>query len=98
MKLLGLLGDDILGSGFSFDIHIRRGALAFVCGEETALMASIMGHRGMPKPRPPFPATSGLWGKPTNINNVKSYAMTPRIIHRGARWFASIGTPKSPGT
>jgi NADH-quinone oxidoreductase subunit F len=94
----GLLGQDILGSGFDFDIQIKEGAGAFVCGEETALIASIEGERGEPRPRPPFPVVSGLWGKPTSINNVKSYAMTPRIIQRGARWFTSIGTPKSPGT
>lgn len=94
----GLLGQDVLSSGFTFNIEIKEGAGAFVCGEETALIASIEGRRGEPRPRPPFPVVSGLWGKPTNINNVKSYAMTPRIIHRGAKWFASIGTPKSPGT
>ena len=94
----GLLGDNILGSGFSFNIQVKEGAGAFVCGEETALIASIEGRRGEPRPRPPFPAVSGLWGKPTNINNVKSYAMSPRIILNGARWFAGIGTPKSPGT
>ena len=94
----GLLGQNILGSGFSFDIELKEGAGAFVCGEETALMASIEGRRGEPRPRPPFPAVAGLWGKPSNINNVKSYAMTPRIILKGARWFAGIGSPKSPGT
>jgi len=94
----GLLGQNILGSGFSLNIAIKEGAGAFVCGEETALIASIEGRRGEPRPRPPFPAVSGLWGKPTNINNVKSYASTPRIILRGAKWFAGIGTPKSPGT
>lgn len=94
----GVLGEDILGTGFAFDLQIKEGAGAFVCGEETALIASIEGQRGEPRPRPPFPAVSGLWGKPTNINNVKSYAMTPRIVLRGARWFASVGTPKSPGT
>ncbi|MGA2500933.1 MAG: NuoF family protein, partial [Tepidisphaeraceae bacterium] len=95
---LGLLGDNILGTGVSFNIQIKEGAGAFVCGEETALIASIEGRRGEPRPRPPFPAVSGLWGKPTNINNVKSYAMSPRIILNGAKWFAGIGTPKSPGT
>ncbi|MCC7146855.1 MAG: FAD-dependent oxidoreductase [Phycisphaeraceae bacterium] len=94
----GLLGQNILGSEFSFDIEIKEGAGAFVCGEETALIASIEGRRGEPRPRPPYPVASGLWGKPTNINNVKSYAMTPRIVLRGAKWFSSIGTPKSPGT
>jgi NADH-quinone oxidoreductase subunit F len=94
----GLLGENILGTDFSFDLHLKEGAGAFVCGEETALMASIEGRRGEPRPRPPFPAVSGLWGKPSNINNVKSYAMTPQIILRGAQWFSSIGTPKSPGT
>jgi len=94
----GFLGKDILGSGFDFVVHIKEGAGAFVCGEETALMASIEGRRGMPRPRPPFPAQSGLEGKPTNINNVKSLASIPIIIDRGADWFASIGTEKSKGT
>ena len=94
----GLLGDNILGSGFSFNIELKEGAGAFVCGEETALIASIEGKRGEPRPRPPFPAVSGLWGKPTNINNVKSYAISPGIILNGAKWFASIGSPSSPGT
>jgi NADH-quinone oxidoreductase subunit F len=94
----GLLGDDILGSGFSFHLKIKEGAGAFVCGEETALIASIEGRRGEPRPRPPFPAVSGLWGKPTNNNNVKSYANVPQIILRGADWFSRIGTPRSPGT
>ncbi len=94
----GFLGEDILGTGFSFDIELKEGAGAFVCGEETALMASIEGRRGMPRPRPPFPATSGLWGKPTNINNVKSYATVPQIILKGADWFASMGTERSKGT
>jgi NADH-quinone oxidoreductase subunit F len=94
----GLLGDNILGSDFSFKLHIKEGAGAFVCGEETALIASIEGRRGEPRPRPPFPAVSGLWGKPTNNNNVKSYANVPQIIARGAEWFSSIGTPRSPGT
>jgi len=94
----GLLGDDILGSGFDFHLHIKEGAGAFVCGEETALIASIEGRRGEPRPRPPFPSVSGLWGKPTNNNNVKSYANVPQIIKNGADWFASIGTPRSPGT
>ncbi len=94
----GLLGDHILGTDFDFDIELKEGAGAFVCGEETALMASIEGKRGEPRPRPPFPATSGLWGKPTNINNVKSYAFVPQIILRGADWFASMGTRRSKGT
>ncbi len=93
-----LLGDNILGSGFSFDIVLKRGAGAFVCGEETALMASIMGKRGMPIPRPPYPAISGLWGKPTNINNVKTFAAIPRIFEKGADWFSSIGTADASGT
>lgn len=97
-KEYGLLGDHILGSDFSFDIDIKEGAGAFVCGEETALMASIEGRRGEPRPRPPFPAEKGLWGKPTNINNVKSYALTPQIILNGSEWFSSIGTEKSKGT
>ncbi len=94
----GLLGENILGSKFSFDLAVKEGAGAFVCGEETALLASIEGRRGEPRPRPPFPAVSGLWGKPTNLNNVKSYAMTPQIILNGAEWFAGIGSPQSPGT
>jgi len=92
------LGKDILGSGFDFDVHIKEGAGAFVCGEETALMASIESRRGMPRPRPPFPAQSGLEGKPTTINNVKSLTSVPVIIDRGADWFAGIGTEKSKGT
>ncbi|MDD5094785.1 MAG: NAD(P)H-dependent oxidoreductase subunit E, partial [Dehalococcoidia bacterium] len=93
----GFLGENILGSTFSFMVHIKAGAGAFVCGEETALMASIEGKRGMPRPRPPFPAERGLWGKPTNINNVKSLASVPVIINKGAEWYASIGTEKSKG-
>jgi NADH-quinone oxidoreductase subunit F len=92
------LGENMLGSNFSLRIHVKEGAGAFVCGEETALMASIEGKRGMPRPRPPFPAQSGLWGKPTNINNVKSLATVPVIIARGADWYARIGTEKSKGT
>lgn len=95
---LGLLGKDILGSGFNFKVKIKEGAGAFVCGEETALLASIEGKRGMPRPRPPFPAVSGLWGKPTNINNVETFANVPQIITNGADWYASIGTEKSKGT
>jgi len=94
----GLLGDNILGSGHSFDLMLKEGAGAFVCGEETALMASIEGRRGEPRPRPPFPAVSGLWGQPSNINNVKSYANVPQIILKGADWFSSIGTQRSKGT
>jgi NADH-quinone oxidoreductase subunit F len=94
----GLLGENILGSGFSFDLKVKEGAGAFVCGEETALMASIEGKRGEPRPRPPFPAVAGLWAKPSNVNNVKSYAMSPQIILKGAAWFKAIGPEKSPGT
>jgi NADH-quinone oxidoreductase subunit F len=94
----GFLGKNILGSRFNFAVHIKEGAGAFVCGEETALMASIEGRRGMPRSRPPFPAQSGLWGKPTTINNVKSLASIPVIISKGADWYASIGTEKSKGT
>ncbi|HEY3291587.1 MAG TPA: NADH-quinone oxidoreductase subunit NuoF [Anaerolineae bacterium] len=95
---LGLLGENILGSGFSFDLEVRIGAGAFVCGEETALMASIEGKRGEPRPRPPFPAVSGLWAKPSNVNNVETYANVPQIVLRGAKWYASMGTEKSKGT
>jgi len=94
----GLLGDDILGSGFSFHLKMKEGAGAFVCGEETALLASIEGQRGMPRPRPPFPAQKGLWGRPTCINNVETLANVPAIILRGADWFAAMGTEKSKGT
>lgn len=94
----GFLGENILGSDFSFDIEVRMGAGAFVCGEETALMASIEGRRGEPRPRPPFPSVRGLWGRPTNINNVETYANVPQIILRGADWFAGMGTEKSKGT
>ncbi|MFP4029163.1 MAG: NADH-quinone oxidoreductase subunit NuoF [Candidatus Brocadiia bacterium] len=93
-----LLGDDILGSGFDFEIQLKKGAGAFVCGEETALLASIEGRRGMPRTRPPFPAQEGLWGHPTNINNVETLANVPRILLRGADWFAERGTEKSRGT
>ena len=95
---LGLLGKDIFGTGFNFDLEIRLGAGAFVCGEETALMTSIEGNRGEPRPRPPFPAVKGLFGKPTVLNNVETYANIPRIILLGADWFSSIGTEKSKGT
>jgi NADH-quinone oxidoreductase subunit F/NADP-reducing hydrogenase subunit HndC len=94
----GFLGENILGSDFSFDTTIREGAGAFVCGEETALMASLEGRRGMPRPRPPFPAVSGLWAKPSNINNVKTLSSVPVIINRGADWYASIGTEQSKGS
>ena len=94
----GLLGKDIFGSGFDFDLDIRLGAGAFVCGEETALMTSIEGHRGEPRPRPPFPAVKGLFGKPTVLNNVETYANIAQIILKGADWFTSMGTEKSKGT
>jgi NADH:ubiquinone oxidoreductase subunit F (NADH-binding)/(2Fe-2S) ferredoxin len=94
----GFLGENILSSEFSFKLHVDKGAGAFVCGEETALMASIEGSRGMPRPRPPFPAQSGLWGKPTNINNVKTLATVPVIIDRGGKWYSQFGTEKSSGT
>ena len=97
-KEMELLGDDIFGSGFSFNIDLRLGAGAFVCGEETALMVSIEGNRGEPRPRPPFPAQKGLFGKPTILNNVETYANIPQIIMNGADWFASMGTEKSKGT
>ena len=98
MEESGLLGENILGSGFKFRLHIKEGAGAFVCGEETAMMASIEGNRGMPRPRPPFPAQSGLWGMPTNINNVETWANVSAIIQKGANWYASYGTEKSKGT
>ena len=98
MEEKGLLGDNIMGSGFSFRAHIRLGAGAFVCGEETALLNSIEGKRGMPRPRPPFPAVSGLWGKPTIVNNVETLACVPFILREGATEFASVGTEKSKGT
>ena len=94
----GLLGTDIFGTGFNFDMHIRLGAGAFVCGEETALMTSIEGNRGEPRPRPPFPAESGLYRRPTVLNNVETYANIPQIILNGPEWFASMGTEKSKGT
>lgn len=98
MKSVGLLGENILGTGFNFNIHISRGAGAFVCGEETALIASIEGRVGEPRQRPPFPAVHGLWKKPTNINNVETWANIPIIINKGAEWFAGIGTERSKGT
>ena len=94
----GLLGENILDTGFSFDLSIYQGAGAFVCGEETALMRSIEGKRGMPRPRPPFPAVAGLWNRPTVLNNVETWANVPQIIRRGGDWYASIGTEKSKGT
>ncbi|MGB2764859.1 MAG: NADH-quinone oxidoreductase subunit NuoF [Candidatus Aminicenantaceae bacterium] len=97
-KKLGLLGKSILGSEFQFDIHIFKGAGAFVSGEETSLMASIEGRRAFPRQRPPFPAQEGLWGKPTNINNVETWANVPLIINKGAEWYSQIGTKKSKGT
>ncbi len=97
-RAVGLLGKDILGSGFDFDIYVRLGAGAFVCGEETALMTSIEGHRGEPRPRPPFPAVKGLFGKPTILNNVETWANVNPIITKGAAWYSSIGTETSKGT
>jgi NADH-quinone oxidoreductase subunit F/NAD(P)H dehydrogenase (quinone)/NADP-reducing hydrogenase subunit HndC len=94
----GLLGEDILGSGFDFDIEVYQGAGAFVCGEETALMRSIEGKRGMPRPRPPFPAHKGLWEKPTILNNVETLANVPQIMLKGGEWYASVGTETSKGT
>lgn len=94
----GLLGKNIFDSGFDFDVHVRLGAGAFVCGEETALMTSIEGNRGEPRPRPPYPAVKGLFGKPTTENNVETFANIPQIILKGADWFASMGTEKSKGT
>jgi len=89
---------NIFGKDFSFDLEVRKGAGAFVCGEETALIASIEGKRGEPRPRPPFPAVKGVWGKPTNNNNVETYAVVPQIILKGAEWYSSMGTEKSKGT
>ncbi len=97
-KEYGLLGDNILGTDFSFDLELRLGAGAFVCGEETALIASAEGKRGMPKPRPPFPATKGLWKRPTVINNVETFANIPFIIYKGGDWYSKIGIDKSTGT
>lgn len=97
-RTIGVLGDNIFESGFSFDIEIRLGAGAFVCGEETALITSIEGNRGEPIPRPPFPAVKGLFGKPTIVNNVETYANIPQIILRGPEWYTSMGTPGNPGT
>ncbi|WGS64844.1 NADH-quinone oxidoreductase subunit NuoF [Marinitoga aeolica] len=97
-KEYGLLGENIFGTNFSFDLEIRLGAGAFVCGEETALLASIEGYRGEPRTKPPFPANKGLWGKPTIINNVETFANIAPIMLKGAKWFRSLGTEKSPGT
>jgi NADH-quinone oxidoreductase subunit F/NADP-reducing hydrogenase subunit HndC len=97
-KELGLLGENILGKGFDLDLEIKKGAGAFVCGEETSLIASIEGKRGMPRTRPPYPAISGLWGKPTCINNVETLANIPIIIEKGAEYYSSIGTKGSKGT
>ena len=94
----GLIGNNILNTGFNFKVNIKEGAGAFVCGEETALLASIEGERGMPRPRPPFPAVKGLWGKPTCINNVETFGNVPLILRRGADWFSSVGTEGSKGT
>ena len=97
-RSLGLLGANILGSGFDFDVEVYRGAGAFVCGEETALMTSIEGRRGTPRPRPPFPAIQGLWKKPTILNNVETFANIPQIIFNGGKWYAGVGTTRSKGT
>ena len=97
-KEIGFLGNRILGTNFTLDIEVFQGSGAFVCGEETALIQSIQGQRGMPQPRPPYPTQSGLWGNPTVINNVKTFATIPTIVERGARWYRGIGTEKSPGT
>jgi len=98
MNDLGFLGENILNSGFSFEIRLKEGAGAFVCGEETALIASIEGQRGMPRSRPPFPATSGLYGNPTNINNVETLATVPNILREGGDWYSGFGTKTSKGT
>ena len=95
---LGILGDNILGTGFSFHLHINRGAGAFVCGEGSALTASIEGKRGMPRVKPPRTVEKGLFGKPTVLNNVETYANVPMIVKHGADWYTGIGTPESPGT
>jgi NADH-quinone oxidoreductase subunit F len=94
----GFIGKDILGSGYDLEVHVHQGAGAYICGEETALLESIEGKRGMPRFKPPFPATHGLYGKPTVVNNVETLSNIPHIINRGAEWYASIGTPKSSGT
>jgi NADH-quinone oxidoreductase subunit F len=97
-EAVGLLGDNILGTDFNFRLHVSQGSGAFVCGEETALIHSIEGKRGEPRPRPPFPAHSGLWGKPSVLNNVETYGNVPSILRKGADWFRELGTEKSPGT
>ncbi len=97
-RAYGLLGEDIFGSGFDFDLHIHTGAGAYICGEETALIESIEGNRGEPRPRPPYPTNAGLWQKPTLVNNVETLANIPAIIRNGAAWYKAIGTPSSPGT
>ncbi len=97
-RSLGLLGKNILGTGFNFDVQINRGAGAFVCGEETALLASIEGRVGEPVTRPPYPAEEGLWDRPTVINNVETWANVPHIIDQGAQWYAKVGVPHSTGT
>jgi len=97
-KAYGLLGENIFDTGFSFDLHIHAGAGAYICGEETALIESIEGNRGEPRPRPPYPTTAGLWQKPTLVNNVETLANIPAIIRNGAAWYKAIGTPSSPGT
>jgi NADP-reducing hydrogenase subunit HndC len=94
----GLLGEGIFGTEFSFDLHVHAGAGAYICGEETALIESIEGNRGEPRPRPPYPTTAGLWQKPTLVNNVETLANIPAIIRNGADWYKAIGTPSSPGT
>ena len=97
-KDYGILGENIFGTDFDFDIEIRLGAGAFVCGEETALLESIEGKRGQPRVKPPYPAQAGLWGKPTLINNVETYSNIAQIILNGAEWYSSIGTKNSKGT
>ena len=97
-RAAGLLGNNILGTDFSFNVEIRLGAGAFVCGEETALIASVEGRRGTPSPRPPYPSVKGLWGQPTMINNVESLANMCQIVLRGGEWFSGIGMGKSTGT
>lgn len=97
-KAYGFIGNDLFGSGFDFDLKIKKGAGAFVCGEETALMASIEGKRGMPRPKPPFPSVSGLWGRPTNINNVETFGNVSYIIKHGAEAYRAVGTEGSAGT
>lgn len=97
-KEMGFLGENIFGSGYNFDLHIHGGAGAYICGEETALIESIEGKRGEPRPRPPYPTTNGLWDKPTVVNNVETLANIPAIVQNGAAWFKSFGTPSSPGT